>query len=404
MIKIRNLFKSGKNRFRSILFLSIISSLVFSVPGCENNPNDLGLSYISPLDTLNKKVLNSRIDTMLITSTNTLKYINTSTSQNLFVGKYQNYESRGLLKFTYFPSGYDTFTVVSAKLKIRYNKNYFKDSLGVTSFNIYKLNRFVDLSQVTYDSITSSDIGNTSLGTYSGTPVDTSLITIPFNTQIISEWIKSANDTSVYKNYGVIFMPDFNSTTIKSFYSTASITGDFGPIIMLVLTNGTKTDTVSLNLSSTTSISDAPTSIIPNERILLQSGLSYRGSLKFDLSKLPSNVIINEAYLEFKYDPANSFFLSNSSDKRIAFSMLTDTTLQNSDNLFYYASLIDSVTYSVRLNSIFQRWNSGTAVNYGVQLKNVNDVTEFDKIALYSPLASDVSKRPYLRIFYTIRN
>ncbi len=405
MIKFRSLRKAGKCYFSFLLLSVFFVSIMFLISGCENNPSDVGLSFIDPRDTLNKKVFDSGSDTVLMSSSTYLKYVNTSTSQNLFVGKYQSYESRGLIKFTNLPTGYDTFSVVSSKLRVRYNTNYFKDSLGITSFNIYKLNRYIDISTVAYDSITSSDIGTSILGAYSGTPVDTTLITIPFDNQIVSDWLKNASDTNVYKNYGLIFLPNSNSTTIKAFYSTAVITsGNLGPYLMVVVSNGTRTDTLNLNISRTAYISDAPASIIPNERILIQSGVSYNGTMRFDISKLPRNVIINEAYIQFKCDPANSFYLKNSQDKRIAFSMITDTISHSSDNLFYYANLIDSITYGVRLNAIFQKWNSGTAANYGLQLINIDYATGFNSLALYTPTASDPSKRPYLRILYTLPN
>ena len=402
MIKNKSLIRYLTSFKISTYLLILLLPVVIFLSGCENSPNDLGLIYISPFDTLNKKVLDSRKDSILITSTNTLKYINTSISPYIFVGRYQTYESRSLLKFISLPTGYDSFTVVSANLKLRYNNTFFQDSLGLNSFNCYRLNRYIDFSQVTYDQVTSSDIGNTSLGTYSGVLTDTAYVNIPFNGQIVSEWLKNTSDTNTYKNYGIILLSNTNSTTIRGFYS-ANISG-LGPSMTLVLNKGSETDTVTLNFSSTSFIADAPASIIPNGRIILQSGVSYKCNLKFDLSKLPPNVIINEAYLELKFDPAYSFTSQNFQDRRIAIAMLTDTTLVNIDNNYFYTTLVDSITYGVRLNSIFQRWNSGTAVNYGIQLRNLTDATSLNKCALYSPLASDVIKTPYLRILYTKRN
>jgi hypothetical protein len=400
MIKNKSFFLSIFRVF--FILLTILLPLLFNFSGCENNPNSLGLNYISPIDTLDKKVLESSKDSILITSTNTLKYVNTSLSPYIFVGRYQTYESRSLLKFISLPSGYDSFTVVSSKLKLRYNNSFFKDSLGLNSFNCYKLNRYIDFSQVTFDQVTSSDIGNTSLGTYSGILTDTAYITIPFDNQIVSQWLKSVSDTNTYKNYGFVLLSNTNSTTIRGFYS-ANISS-LGPMMTVVLNKGSRTDTVNFNYTTTTFIADAPSSIIPNGRIILQSGVSYHGTLKFDLSKLPYNVIINEAYLELKLDPAYTFISQSFQDRRIAIAMLTDTTLQNTDNIYFYTTVNDSVTHGIRLNSIFQKWSSGTAVNYGIQLKNITDLSGLNECAIYSPLASDVIKRPYLRILYTIRN
>jgi uncharacterized lipoprotein YbaY len=273
--------------------------------------------------------------------------------------------------------------------------------MGVTSFNIYKLNKSVDFSTVTFDQVSLSDIGTTVLASYSGTPVDTSLITLSFDNQTILDWLKYAVDTNyVNKNYGIVFLSGASSNTIKGFCS--SYQQSYYPYFTIVVSKNSTIDTFNITGSVSVSLSDAPSTIIPNGEIVLQSGVSYHGVLKFDLTKLPANVIINEAYIEFKTDKANSFYPN--SDSRVTVSMLTDTTMLTSDNVYYYGNFIDSITYSVRINPIMQFWNINPAKNYGVQLKTVNDLLNLDKIVLYSPIYSDVSKRPYLRIIYTLRN
>jgi len=397
-LKLRNFI--GKLYFPEIIII-LIFLLIPLLQGCENEPTDLGLNYISPYDTLKTKVLDSRTDSILITSSNFQKYVNCFSSTNLLVGKFQNYESRGLIRFNNIPTGYDSAIILSAKLNFRYNKYYFQDSMGITSFNIYKLNNNFDFTQVTYDKITSADIGTTVLASFNGPTVDTT-VSINFNFQTISDWLKYAVDTNyANKNYGIIFLPNMNSTTIKAFYSSNN--SDFKPTITTIVKRNSDTITLTFNPSYSVSLSDVSSLVIPQGRMVLQSGISYYGSLKFDLSKLPSNVIINEAYMEFKLDKANSYNFSNS-DKRITAAMISDSTLQNTDNINYTASLIDSITYSIRITPIMQKWSSGTAVNYGVQLKAITDLVNLDKFVLYSPESSDVTKRPYLRIIYTIRN
>ena len=392
-------FISKSFQIKIIFVFLFLLAIIFG--SCENKPTDLGLNYVPPYDTLKTKILDSRKDSVQITGFNFRQYVNTGNSQNLLVGKYQGYESRGLLKFNFVPTGFDSATVISAKLCLRYNKYYFQDSLGVTSFNIYKLNKSVDFSTVTFDQVSLSDIGTSVLANFSGTPTDTNLITLNFDNQTISDWLKYAVDTSyINKNYGIVFLPGTSSTTIKGFYSAINQT--FYPYIKIVTSKNTTIDSFTITGTVSASLSDAPSTIIPNGEIVLQSGVSYHGVLKFDLTKLPANVIINEAYIELKTDKANSFYPN--SDSRVTVSMLTDTTMLTSDNVYYYGNFIDSITYSVRINPIMQFWNISPAKNYGVQLKTVNDLSNLDKIVLYSPIYSDVSKRPYLRILYTLRN
>jgi hypothetical protein len=372
------------------VLLPVLSGIFWS---CENEPNDFGLNYISPDDTLKKYVLDSRIDTVLITAANPKQYINTAASSRLYVGKYQNYESRGMMKFKDIPSGYDTnTTVISATLNFRYGKSYFQDSLGTTSFNIYKLKRSFDFATVTFDSVMSGDIGTVSVADYTGTLSDTSLVTIPFSTQTVAGILKYGGDT------GYILLPNLTSTNIKGLYSSNT---DYKPYILAVVTKNKSTDTLKI-YTTTTSLNDAPLSVLLSDRIVIQAGVSYWGNLKFDLSKLPGKVIINEAYLELKLDNANSF-ITTSSDKKIAAAMLTDSIKQITNGAFFYSSN-DSLTYSFRLNAIFQSWNYGTFTNYGLQLIPREDVLNLDKFVFYSPSVSDVNKKPYLRIIYTIRN
>ena len=54
------------------------------IAGCENNPNDLGLSFVNPLDTTGSKIL----DTTIIVSSNYRNYINSNGSANMLVGNY----------------------------------------------------------------------------------------------------------------------------------------------------------------------------------------------------------------------------------------------------------------------------------------------------------------------------
>ena len=174
------------------------------------------------------------------------------------------------------------------------------------------------------------------------------------------------------------------------------------PKVKVVLSKNNVTDTVSIDASVGLSLSDAPASIIPNERFLLQNGIAYRNILKFDLTKLPSNVIINNVNLQFTLDKSASF-ISDNTDKRIVIGMVTDS-VSKKDSLYNNASLLDTITYSVNLNQVFQRWNSGIMPNLGLTLKNIFELQNLDNFAIYSPSASDISKRPRLKITYTLRN
>ena len=82
----------------SVSFLIVLALLCLPlINGCQNNLSDEGISYIAS-DTLGTLVLDSQHDSIPINSNNVVKYINTSGSKNMFIGKYSNYESKTLLK------------------------------------------------------------------------------------------------------------------------------------------------------------------------------------------------------------------------------------------------------------------------------------------------------------------
>lgn len=382
--------------------LAFLMSGILLLSGCENDPKDLGLNYIPSIDTTGVKYLDSQADTMNIRETGYRKNINTYLSENLLIGNYNNYQSKSLLRFYNITKDYDSSKVISAILKLRYGNYYFKDKSGNTSFNIYKVLRKLNYASITIDSVSSSDFGTVSQGNFNGTVPDSSYISIPMDNNLIKSWLEYAADTSLSeKNYGLALVPNASSTTIKGFYLINNNV-DYIPSIEVILTKNGNTDTITLNTSDGLYLTDAPVSVIPTDRIFLQNGIAFRNRLNFDLSKLPSNVIINNATLLFTLDNSSSFISANT-DKRIIIGMMTDT-VNNKDTIFAEAFLRDTITYSVSLNAVFQRWNSGIMLNLGLSMKNYFELQNLDNFAIYNQFADDVSKRPRIKITYTLRN
>lgn len=386
------------------LFLILFTAV--TLVSCENNPNSTGITFISPDDTLSTRVLDSQLDSMPITNKNYLNYINTSSSQNFLVGNYQNYTSKSLLKFVEINQNLDSASIVSAILTLKYNDYSFNNKSGLTSMNVYQMTTNFNYSTVLYDSVSSSNYGSVSKGSYSGTPAaDTQKVNITLNNQMVKDWLEYSADTSYpVKNYGMILLPDASSSTISGFYSFNNTT-DLIPYITVIYSKNSVVDTANINISEYVTLSNAPPSIIPADRFVLQSGVAYRNVLNFDLTRLPSNVIINNVNLQFTLDSKNSI-ISSSTDKRVVLGMVVDS-VNNTDSIFVDAFQSDSVTYvlsSTALNAIFQRWNSGVVQNLGLSMKNYFETQNMDHFVFFSPSAAEVSFRPRIRITYTLRN
>lgn len=385
---------------KSAFIIPLLILLLFQ--SCENDPNDLGLNYISVNDTTGVRFLDSQADTMFVSSTNYLNHINNYFADLILAGKYQSYDSKALLKFYNLPGDKDSAVIISAVLTLRYGNYYFKDKNGLTDFNVYKVISDLNYNTVTYDSVSSSDFGTSVLGNYSGVVADSSSINITLNNDLVNDWFKFAADTSyAVKNNGIVLMPNAGSSSIKGFF-LKNTDESLQPVVKVILSKNNVTDTVLVNTSVGLTLSNAPASVIPAERFLLQNGIAYRNILKFDLTKLPANVIINNANLQFTLDKSASF-ISENTDKRIVIGMVTDS-ITRKDSIYTNASLLDTITYSVNLNPVFQRWNSGTMPNLGITLKNIFELQNLDNFVFYTSAAADISKRPRLKITYTLRN
>lgn len=397
---------SLSNRFLKSFIILIFSA--FTLISCEDNPNDLGLVFIPADDTTGVLYLDSELDTMNITNSNYKKFINNSVASSFMIGNYQNYQSKALLKFKDISPDYDSVTVTSATLTMKYNDYFFKDENGLTSFNIYRVNSNFNYSTVTWDSVTSSSIGTISLGSFNGTPQDTQSINITLDNQLAKDWLEAAADTGyINKNYGIAFIPDMSSSTIKGFYSNNN-DANLIPYVSIYFLKNNVLDTITLITSEYVTLSDAPSGIIPQDRFILQNGIAYRNVLNFDLSKLPPNVIINNASLQFTLDNASSYISGSTANKSIILAMVSDS-VNRIDSVFTDPVQVfpqDSVTYvasSIRFNTIFQNWNSGILPNFGISMKSFFELQNLDYFVFYSPSASDISKRPRLKITYTPR-
>lgn len=378
--------------------------MILIIAGCENNPNDLGLTFINPDDTTGSRIL----DTTIITSKNIRKYTNNNGSSSMLIGNYNSggnlYTAKTFIQYQGITASYQNATVLSATLRLRYNKYAFKDTTGTVAFNVYKLNRAMNLLSITNDSVSSSDIGTTSLGNYSGNPSDGSAIKIALDVQTMKDWLNYAADTSyAVKNYGLALVPNTGSTTIKGFYSENNSSDTLRPFITLAIQRETTIDTVTLRFPSTVSLSDAPLSVMPTSQyFMVQNGVSFRDIMKFNFPNLPSNVIINEAYLQITLNTAQSFITGFSSNRIIA-SMVTDSSTNATLDETFFLDRLDSITYTVRINPIVQRWNSNVSPNYGLSLRGASEIQNLDNFIFYNSDNPDVSKRPKLRVRYSIR-
>ena len=381
--------------------------------GCADEPSSLGLNLIPPGDTSGVRVFDSYIDTMLITPTSHKKLTNTYSSGNLMVGKNGNYDAKSLLLFSSLSNAYDTATVNSATLKLKYRNYYFpssnSDSLGQIAFDIYKINDTLNFGSITLDSIDNTTFGTVSQGSYTGSPTaDTQEVNISLNSSMVKDWLEVAADPNYSnKNYGIVLSPSIASNVIKAFYSASYGNDDLKPELEIIVTKLGHTDTLKFNATSSLSLVNT-TINQTSELFFLQSGVAYVEVLKFDLSKIPSTATINDVQLYLTLDSSNSI-LSRQSSKIIGAERVTDTAGLVTDNTAIYNNTTppSNNKFMIRLlnnayPSPFQRWLLGET-NYGLYIRPTTIQQNLDLYAFYNTTASDPAKRPRIVIKYTPR-
>lgn len=390
------------SNLRLSVFLIIITALLFSISGCENDPGDVGIIFVSPDDTSGVKYLDSQRDSIQMSSSSQKILINAYGSVNLLVGRYQDYECKTVIRFFNLPPDFDSSEVSSAIFYMRNNKYYYEDNSGVTAFEMFSMLEDKNFETITLDSLTSMSVSTTPIGSFSGVVKDSQLVEVPLDNQTIEDWFNYAADTAYpQKNYGMMIQPTNASSAIKGFFSFNNDVSVI-PYITVIKTKNGITDTITMNVNVSLSLSNAPASVISPDRMLVQNGISFRSSLNFDLSKLPNNVIINNATIDFVMDQDQSYISENGS-RTIVVGLINDTT-NFGDTLFVNAFPSDSIRYSVSVNQIFQYWNSGVFPNLGVSLRGFFELQNIDKYSFYSPAVGDTTLRPRLRIYYTLRN
>lgn len=380
------------------VFCFLCAAILYS---CKSEPSDLGLNFIDPNDTTGTFILDSQADTMTITSSNYRTAINTFGSDFMMIGAVEGYEAKSFLKYNGISADYDSSTVLSSTIYLQYADFAFKDSNASVSFNVYRVNRNLNYPTVTWDSIQGSDIGTKILGTYTGVPLDSVTLAITLDNQLIKDWLEYSADTNyAVKNYGIAFVPNASSGTIKGFFSSETVDD---PYIQTIVSKNGETDTLVFNASLSLWLANAPSTIIPPDRFVLQNGVAYNDLMGFDLSKLPANAVINEALITLTLDTLSSY-LTNQSDRRLRIAFTTDSVKKTDTSVSAQFSFTPvNGVYEIRINNFFQLWANGTFPNYGILIGNAGQYGNFDKLVFYSPGYSDPTKVPRLRIRYTPR-
>jgi hypothetical protein len=283
--------------------------------GCSEDPNPVGAGLLPGADLL-------KIDTVstLAIRSYSQPAIPAASTTRLLVGKVDDLESWGVLRFFVLPDSIRYMNILSAEVILR-SEYHYGDSLAPFSLTAHKVLRAWGTDSLTIDSLKAA-------GFYDPSPMssltlpfvgDTASISIPIDTTVIRSW-GTISDTT-FQNFGLLLQPT-NSGVVKGFAMFEASDESHRPNLLMrfLRTESGKIDTVTVNIGisrfgariGNTSWSSDST------RIYVRSGVSYRGMLEFDVSSLPPHAAIHKAVLELTLDRTQSGFNAYTVDSTLA--------------------------------------------------------------------------------------
>jgi hypothetical protein len=328
------------------------------------------------------------------------------------LGRSGGYAAYMLVQFT--PAGFverDTIQVLSATLRLR-AVTWFGDSAAQLGFNAYEISRSWGQTTTTWDSLPglfTTDPGSLR-GSFSGTVTrDTEWISIALDTAMVRRWQQPRNYSN---NYGVILIPSQNTNVVRGFHAFDFESDSLYPSLTVVARNvsGTVTDTAIYHLNGQDTFVGNIDNLDSNpELIYVQSGVSYRGFLRFNVSAIPRGAIINEAKLSLFYNPQATRLNRFSSDTAVAAHALlssTDNSKFELQGIRSTASIPTATRFVFDIRHQVQYWIRDSALNNGLLFRPVNasEFSSFDLYTFYNQSAQDSTKRPQLIVKYTVQS
>jgi len=376
------------------------------VCSCSDDP--------SALNSVGTQLLRTKItvktDTLrAISSSSKKQYVSMDGRTNL-IGKFStpngDYVAYSLVQFySSYISQRDTVLVLSATLKLR-KETWFGDSTSSFGFNVHEINRGWGQTTFRWDSMEA--------GFYNPVPgpfvihEDSQWISVGLDTAMVRKWLQPRTTST---NYGIILIPTPNTNIVRGVHAFEFGADTLYPQLTVVAQNiaRTVTDTTIYKAGQDTFVGNIDNLSSNPELIYTQSGVSYRGFLRFDFSSIPRGAIINQAELTLKYSPATSRLNRFTSDSAIAAHALlsaTDSTKFDAQGSRSTADLRNATSFVFDIRREVQYWIRNASLNNGLLFRTVNqsEFSSFDLFTFYNQTAQDSTKRPQLIVKYTVES
>jgi len=386
--------------------LLVVPVLIFT--SCSDEPNSTGYGLLNPEDLIEIKTFDSVRDSISQEFKQLIQVENLGASRRILVGKYNDLTASALIRFEFvFTEELKTLlkenkvNVSSAKLKV-FPIYKFGDSPRTNfSFNVHEIKSWWDSDQFTADSLNPSHFDYDNSSIESNLIDGDSVISCELPNSKVLEWMKAISDTGIKNPSGIYLKPTASSNFIRGLRAIGSSTNT-STLEVAFSKDGTTTDTIYAVTVAVVHVVTTTENYNDPLVLTLQSGILSKAKLKFDVSAIPKNAIINSAVLELTRNFSKSEFGTSFQDSLYVL-RLTDTSKIAIDSNFAPVLVqIDSNIYEGNISRIVQDWLN-TGMNYGLLLSPRDPDGGVERFVFESSNSLDPNKKPKLRVYYTIR-
>ena len=399
--KEKQTMKTGSKTLKSI-GSAVLTCLLMS--GCSDD--------LSVLNSVGAQLLRTgyagRTDTLQAMGSTSFRQYGPTNGRINLLGRYGGYTAYEVLQF--YPSYFaerDTVLVLKATLTL-WGVTWFGDSSAPWGFDAYQSLRGWGETTFSWDSLEGFPDPGSLRGSYSGSSVgrDTTRVKVDLDTAMVRNWLRPTIYTG---NYGIILVPTLNSGVVRGFNEFGYGPDSTWPRLTVIArgVSGGATDTTVYEYGQDTFVGNIDNLASRTDLLYVQSGVTYRSTLKFDCSAIPRGAIINKAQFILHSDLTASRLNRFSSDSAVvayALSSGTDSTLFESFGSRSTSTIVSADTLDVRHQ--VQNWIRDANLNYGLLIRPApeSEVTSFDLITFFNQNAQDPGKRPKLIVTYAVQS
>lgn len=395
---------------KQFLLISII--FIFLFVACSDSPNSLGKDTLEedfPGDLISLKEFDSHTielkqeyDSFIGTS-DTLDF---SSAERVLLGKFEDKTIQALIRFNILPSAeiitkFKEEKIIIQNVYVKLLKDYKLESKDkIVDFTSHRILESWVPEKFDIDSLNQLSYSNLSIS--NNIKDDTTYISFNLDKNTVREWIED-NITNVFKyNYGILLKPTASCNTVVGFLGRSPLIDEGSAQINIVVKTvaDNKLDTLKYNAALDVFVLDKKTFIKDADKLIVQGAIPVHSQFKFDINQIPQKIAVNKAELSFTYDELNSKLNALDTDS-IFLSLYSDSTKKNISNRYIALMSKKNGKLVADFTDILQFLINNPTKNYGMRFSLMGQETSISKFVLYSNKASDKSKQPKLKIYYT---